>query len=204
MTDSPASIPTASPPKTRWSTISRLREADRRPHPLRRRGHGPAARRPRAPASRPKPRRRDRGQQRRRRHRPVPAPHHSRRRAAKRDPADPFHRLPQSRPAARGCGAGGGRRLFGRPDRRRTSARGQARVSVGRPARPAAQTLSRQGFRAGGWACWASGTRRPVDPARNMSRSRSAAPMADIPSTSAASPPAASRCWAGRRPSRTG
>ena len=40
----------------------------------------------------------------------------------------------------------------------------------------------------GGWARWASGTPRPPHPAWNMSRSRSAAPMAAIPSTSGALP----------------
>ncbi len=41
-----------------------------------------------------------------------------------------FHRLPQSRPAAAGRGAGGRRRLLGRADRRRTGARGPARLPV--------------------------------------------------------------------------
>ena len=56
---------------------------------------------------------------------------------------------------------------------------------------------------ASGWASWAYGTPRPATRRRSTLRSRSAAPTAATPSTSAAWPRAESRCWAGRTPSAT-
>ena len=103
----------------------------------------------------------------------FPAPRHPGHRSRRcRAHADPFQRLPQSRPAARGRGAGGRCGVLGGADRGRTPACGKARLPLGRPARSSAPRLSRARLLLVAGGSRQVGCRRRRGPARSMSRSR--------------------------------
>ena len=113
------------------------------PHPLRRGGHGSAEERRPARLHRENLRRVDRGQQCGCRDRGFPAPGHAGARSRRcRAHADPLQHLQESGSVAGGCGVGGRCRVLWGPDRGRTPAFGQARLSVRRPPRSSASRVS--------------------------------------------------------------